>query len=189
MHIRLANRTDVPAILHISNWAALNTPANFAVEPESLDSWLESFDDTHRMHPWLVCESESPRAVIGFAKSSPYRSRCANAWSAEVTVYVHPDHHGRGVGTALYQRLIPMLKAQGYVTLIAAITMPNPASQRLHEAFGFKRVGAFERVGWKFDRWYDVGYWQAILGNAGSPPPIRSVTDVSSGILTASITM
>jgi L-amino acid N-acyltransferase YncA len=175
MNLRLAQRSDIPAILEISNWAAINTPANFAIEPETLEAWLTSWDQTHTMYPWLVAEESSQ--IIGFAKGSPHRSRCAYAWSAEVTVYVHADHHGRGVGTALYSQLIPMLKAQGYVTLIAGITTPNPASQKLHESFGFKRIGVFERVGWKFGRWHDVGYWEMVLRDTEAPPPALQTVD------------
>jgi phosphinothricin acetyltransferase len=174
--IHLATRDDIPAILDISNWAALNTPANFAIEPEALDSWLASFDQIHMMFPWLVAtdadSSNSAGAITGFAKASPHRNRCAYAWSAETTVYVHPEHVGRGVGTALYGKLIAILRAQGYATLTAGITTPNPASERLHTAFGFKRIGAFERIGWKFNRWHDVSYWQLML-SAGGPPPLR----------------
>jgi phosphinothricin acetyltransferase len=175
MLIRQATRSDIPSILDISNWAALNTSANFAIEPESLHDWLASFDQTHAKYPWLVAEDQGK--VVGFAKASPHRSRCAYAWSAEVSVYVHPDHHGKRIGTALYSKLLPMLKAQGFVTLIAGITTPNPASERLHEAFGFKRVGTLHKVGWKFGRWHDVGYWQAIIhdGSATAPPALSGV--------------
>jgi phosphinothricin acetyltransferase len=178
MNIRLATRDDLPAILEISNWAAINTSANFAIEPETLASWTQSFEQTHRMYPWLVARDAGNR-VIGFAKASPHRGRCAYAWTAEVSVYIDPDHHRRGVGRALYNQLLPILKAQGYVTLIAGITVPHPASQRLHESFGFKRCATFERVGWKFNSWYDVGYWELIVQtDKGPPQAIRPVADV-----------
>jgi L-amino acid N-acyltransferase YncA len=175
MHIRFAQANDISAILAISNWAAANTPANFAIEPESLDSWMESWTKTHTMHPWLVAIEGT--TVVGFAKASPHRGRCAYAWTAEVSVYVQHDHHGRGIGKALYAQLIPILRDQGYVTLIAGITLPNPASERLHESFGFKPIGVFRRVGWKFDHWHDVGYWEAMLHDAGTPGTIRPVND------------
>jgi phosphinothricin acetyltransferase len=175
MQIRLAREADVAAIVEISNWAALHTPANFAIEPELLEDWVDAWRETRVMHPWLVATnanegSGEAGAVIGFAKSSPHRGRCAYAYTSEVSVYVHPEHHGKGVGTALYRRLLAILRAQGYVTILAGITLPNAASQRLHEAMGFRRVGVFQRVGWKFGRWHDVSYWQCDLANDESPP-------------------
>jgi phosphinothricin acetyltransferase len=188
MHIRPAARDDVPAILDISNWAAAHTPANFAIKPEELDSWLKSYEETHHMFPWLVAVDDSG-GVIGFARSSPHKGRCAYAWTAEVSVYVHSAHHGRGVGKALYGHLIPMLREQGYVTLIAGITTPNPASERLHAGCGFVRIGAFERVGWKFNKWHDVSYWQMMLvDEPRSPDVIKPVAEVRHGGAVASRT-
>lgn len=177
MNIRLAQRSDVSSILDISNWAAVNTPANFAIEPEPIEQWTKSFDDTHRMYPWLVAEVDGE--VIGWAKASPHRGRCAYAWTAEISVYVRHDHHGRGVGKALYGQLIPALKRQSYFTLIAGITVPNAASERLHESVGFIRIATFHRVGWKFGRWHDVGYWELMLRSGAEPPgKIMSVAEV-----------
>lgn len=175
--IRLATEADIAPLLAISNWAAMHTPANFAIEPEPLDDWLRSWCDTHERFPWLVaCDDEG--RVIGFAKAGAHKGRCAYAYTAEVSVYVHPEHHGRRIGHALYARLLAILTAQGFVTLLAGITTPNPASQRLHESFGFQRVATYQRVGWKFGRWHDVGYWQLMLrdGSPAAPPQaIRSV--------------
>ncbi len=91
-------------------------------------------------------------------------------------MYVHPDHHGRGLGTTLYTRLVATLRAQGYRTLLGGITQPNPASVKLHESLGFRLVAMLEHVGWKFDRWHDVGYWQLDLAaDTDAPSPITPV--------------
>ncbi len=169
MLIRLAEFEDVSAILDISNWAVVNTPANFALEPETLVSWEESWREMHEMYPWVVGEAETGD-IVGFAKASPWKGRCAYDWSVEVTVYVHPEHHGMGIGKALYGKLFPILKAQGYRSLLGGITQPNESSVRLHESFGMKRVAMFETIGWKFKKWHDVGYWQLILQDGDAPP-------------------
>jgi len=175
--VDLAEERDLPAILTLSNWAAANTPANFALEPEPLADWEQSFAATRARYPWLVARADGN--VAGFAKASPHRARGAYLWTAEVSVYVDHHVHGRGVGRALYHRLIPLLRAQGYVTLLAGITTPNPASERLHEAFGFRRCGSYDRAGWKFGRWHDVGYWQCHLHPEGAAPsPPRPVAEV-----------
>lgn len=173
--IRLATEADIEPLLAISNWAATNTPANFAIEPEPIDDWMKSWRETRERYPWLVACADA-EGVLGFAKASPHRGRCAYAYTAEVSVYVHPEHHGTGIGHALYAKLIPILKKQGFATLLAGITTPNAASQRLHESFGFQRVATYQRVGWKFNRWHDVSYWQLMLRGDGAPPRmIRTV--------------
>lgn len=179
MNIRLATRDDVPAILDIANWAAMNTTANFAVEPESLQQWLDDFDATHTRFPWVVADDpSSSRALLAFAKASPHRGRCAYHWTAETTVYVHPDHHRRGIGRDLYACLLDILRAQNFRTILAGIAIPNQASERLHASFGFRKVGVFERVGYKFDRWHDVGYWELVLRVPDHPPdPVRPVEE------------
>lgn len=117
--------------------------------------------------------------ILGFAKSSPWKGRCAYRWTAETSVYLRPDCQGRGLGRALYDRLIDVMRAQGWRTLLGGITQPNDASVRLHEACGFRKVALLERVGWKFDRWWDVGYWELHLRDSAAPPsPIRPVREV-----------
>ena len=182
MRIRLAKFDDLSAILEISNWAAINTAANFALEPETLESWQAEWRETHELYPYLVAVDHD-NAIVGFAKAAPWKGRCAYTYSAEVTVYVHPDHQGQGIGKALYGRLMPTLKAQGYHTLLAGITQPNEVSVRLHESFGFKRAALFERVGWKFDRWHDVEYWELLLQEeTARPSPITAVREAASGM-------
>lgn len=184
MHIRCALPDDLPAILGLSNHYAATTAANFAVEPESINDWQRSFEQTHETHPWLVAVDRDgdggSSGLLGFAKASPWKGRCAYEFAAEVTVYVAPEQHGRGIGRALYERLFEILRAQGYRTLLGGITLPNDASVRLHEAMGMHRAALFEQIGWKFGMWHDVGYW--LINLAGdSPPPdggIRRVGEV-----------
>ena len=149
------------------HWAAENTAANFATGPETLSEWSATFHETAERYPWLVARREG--RVVGFAKASPHRARGAYRWTAEVSVYIHHELHGRGLGRALYDRLVPTLRAQGYVTLLAGITPPNPGSERLHAALGFVRCGTYHHAGWKFSRWHDVGYWELHLRRPDLP--------------------
>jgi phosphinothricin acetyltransferase len=174
--IRLADAADLPAILDISNHYALTSPANFAVEPEPLDAWRDSWTRTHETHPWLVAVADG--TVLGFAKASPWKGRCAYDHAAETSVYLHPEHLGHGLGRRLYETLFAMIEQQGYRIAIGGITLPNPASVALHEAMGMRRAALFERIGWKFGRWHDVGYWQRELGEVGAPGVIRAVAEV-----------
>jgi phosphinothricin acetyltransferase len=89
-------------------------------------------------------------------------------------VYVRESEHGRGIGAALYRPLIDMLRAQGFTQAFAAISLPNDASVRLHERFGFRSAGRYEKVGWKLGRWWDVGLWQLTLSDRSEPGELLS---------------
>ncbi|MFL5817815.1 MAG: GNAT family N-acetyltransferase [Conexibacter sp.] len=123
-------------------------------------------------HPWLVAEVDG--RVVGFAYGSPHRDRAAYRWAAEVSVYIDPAHHGRGLGRALYEALFARLRAQRTQIACAGITLPNDASVGLHEALGFELVGVYRGIGWKAGAWRDVGWWQLRLLpplDDGAPPP------------------
>jgi len=160
---------DFPAILDISNWAKCHTSANFKSEPDSLEHWATLWKGKPETCPWLVAESD--KSVVGFALTSPFQGRCGCTYAVEVSVYVHPDHLGKRIGRALYSHLIPTLSTQGYRTVIAVIALPNPASERLHQSFGFQKVGELARVGWKFGKWHSLAYWQLMLADNDDAPP------------------
>ncbi len=175
--INLATHADLPRILELTNWAARETSANFALEPELLAPLEAAWRDTHDRHPWLVATVD--RHVVGFARSRPHHTRGAYAWTAEMTVYIDPEFHGRKIGTTLYNVLIPILRSQGYETLLAGIVKGHEASERLHANVGFVRCATFHRVGWKFNAWHDVGYWELHFhGEGRAPTALRPVKDV-----------
>ena len=100
-------------------------------------------------------------AVVGYAFSGPFRPRPAYAGTKEVSVYVDAGARGRGVARSLYAALLGRLDAEPSVhTQLAVIALPNDASEALHRAFGFERVGVLRAVGRKFDRWVDTAWYQ-----------------------------
>lgn len=98
----------------------------------------------------------------------PWKPRTGYRFSAEITIYLAPGHTGRGIGRALYAQLFPRLEALDIHAVMAGIALPNAASAALHEAFGLRKVAHFAEVGFKQDRWIDVGYWQRVF--RGSSP-------------------
>lgn len=162
--VRPMAEPDLPAVLDITNHYILHTAINFHTEPATLDGLAREWTATRDRYPWLVAAEGN--TVIGYAKATQWKPRAAYDPTAEVTVYIHPDHHRRGVGRALYESLFRELAQRGFVTLLAGITLPNDASIGLHESLGFRKAGVFPRVGRKFDRWHDVGYWVQHLDQA-----------------------
>jgi phosphinothricin acetyltransferase len=113
-------------------------------------------------HVWLVAEDETGK-VVGYAYGAQHRSRAAYDRTAEVSAYIDRSAQRAGVGRALYLALFDVLKERGYRLLVAGITLPNDASVSFHQALGFQRVGVFRNIGFKFDEWWDVGWWQLDL--------------------------
>ncbi len=120
--------------------------------------------------PWLVAEDEAG-CVVGYAYATRHRDRAADRWAVDCSVYLLPDRRGRGTGRLLYATLLPLLRDLGYWRAHAGIALPNPASMALHEAAGFRLVGVYQHVGYKFGSWHDVGWWQLSLAPAGVQGP------------------
>lgn len=160
--IRPAAPSDAAAIAAIYNHYVTQTIATLEEEP------VPAAEMTRRIAgigavalPWLVAE-EGDR-LVGYACATAWRSRSAYRFSAEVTVYLDPDHAGRGIGSLLYAELFPLLRARGIHAIMGGIALPNDASVALHEKHGLRKVAHFHEVGFKRDRWIDVGYWQRTL--------------------------
>jgi len=153
--LRSASPADLPAIVDIYNHEVLHGVATFDTVPWTVESrgpWLASHDPSR--HPILIAEEDG--TVIGWACLSPWSDRCAYARAAEVSVYVHPEHRGRGVGRALLAELVARARQASLGVLLARIEASGEASLALHRAIGFQHIGTMRRVGEKFGRLLDV---------------------------------
>ena len=166
--IRLASPEDAGWIADLYAPIVRDTVVSFELEPPDATEMARRIALTLALHPWLVAERED--RPVGYAYASRHRTRAAYNWSCDVSVYVAPEAHRQHVGTALYARLLDILKAQGFRNAFAGIALPNPASIALHERMGFLPLGTYTRVGYKLGAWHDVGWWQKILADdAGQP--------------------
>ena len=164
--LRAATAADLPAIAAITAHYVATTAIHFAYQPPSVDELAAQWAARAR-HPWLVVVDAAGQ-VVGYGKSDRFRARAAYDRTAEVGLYLAPTHCGRGLGRALLAALLEDMTAAGLHVAVAGIAQPNPASVALFERCGFTAVGVFHEVGWKLDRWHDVGFWQRRLG---APPP------------------
>jgi len=183
--IRLATPDDSPAIAAIYAPIVRDTHLSAEFDVPSAGEMRRRIAETLESHAWLVAELGGE--IFGYAYATRFRSRPAYQWSAEVSVYIRPDHHRRGLGRALYNSLFACLRLQGFQQAIAVIALPNPPSVALHESLGFLPVGIFplvcfkrlpeslplpcrERVGVRVVEtgagqgiWYDIGWWRLPL--------------------------
>ncbi len=160
--IRHATVDDAEQVAAIYNYYIANTVITFEIEPVDAGEIADRIDATNAIPlPWLVAERQAK--VLGYAYASKWKGRCAYRFAVESTIYLDIEQTGKGIGLPLYSALIDAIRAQSMRSVIGGISLPNDASVRLHERLGFQKVGHFERVGFKLDRWVDVGYWQLQL--------------------------
>lgn len=160
--IRPVTLDDAAAIANIYNYYILHTIITFEEEPVSVEEMRGRIADITATHPWLVHEHQG--AIDGYAYAAKWKTRHSYRRSVETTVYLDANKLGAGRGTQLYAELLRRLNETELHAAIGGIALPNQGSVALHEKFGFTKVAHFKEVGWKFDTWIDVGYWQLMLG-------------------------
>lgn len=165
--IRTATIQDAAKILEIYSPFVKDTPVSFETEVPSIQEMQNRISETTEKFPWLVYEKEGQ--VTGYAYANPHRSRCAYAWSVEVTLYMDPRFQRLGIGKKLYEKLFELLREQGAVNVFAGITLPNEASIGIHEALGFQKIGQFKDIGFKLGKWWNTGWWQLQLQKPKEP--------------------
>ncbi|MDX2108550.1 MAG: GNAT family N-acetyltransferase [Candidatus Melainabacteria bacterium] len=127
--------------------------------------------------PFLVYKDGDK--IIGYAYASPHNARAAYDWSSNVSIYLDQSFKGRGIGRKLYSCLFDTMSNLGYYNLYAGITLPNPSSEGIHKAMGFKQVAVYEKVGFKNGAWRDVLWLVLALRNHKDeqPEPVLPFAD------------
>lgn len=160
--LRAFTWSDVPAITAIYRHYVEETVITFETEPPSEAVMADRFGKMQDLgHPLIVAEQAG--RVIGYAYASFYRPRAAYRFTCEDSIYLDKDAVGQGIGGLLLARLLEESKAAGFRQMLAVITAERANSVRLHEKLGFRKVGHYDQVGYKFDRWLDIVHLQKAL--------------------------
>ncbi len=151
---------DLGRMTEIYNHYVRTSIATFDLEPVTTagyEPWVRAHTSGVRHRMWVA---EEDGRVVGFAGAGPFRPRPAYDRTVEVSIYLDPSRTGRGLGRALYGRLFESLSGAGLHRGVAVIAEPNPASEALHRAFGFREVGRLTEAGWKFGKPWDVALFE-----------------------------
>ena len=159
--IREVKLSDAKAIVDIYNYYILNTNITFEEKQLTVDDMEERIIEKTAKHPWIVYERDGQ--VIGYAYLSGWHSRSSYRYSNEASIYLDRNEKGHGIGKELFGQLLEVSKGYGVHTIVSGITIPNTESISLHEKFGFKKIAEFEEIGFKNNKWLNVGYWQKLL--------------------------
>ena len=128
--------------------------------PGELDAKRRGLQD--KGYPFLVLMKDD--RVAGYAYAGPFRARSGYRFTAEDSIYLHPDFVGQGLARPLLEAVITVCRERGMKTMLAVCGMPqeqvpeeNP-SYRAHAKLGFVEVGSLPNVGYKFERWLKTVY-------------------------------
>jgi L-amino acid N-acyltransferase len=167
--IRDAIERDLPAILAIYNHAIENTTAVFSYEPHTLQMRREWFESKRANgHPVLVAQRGD--RVAGFATYGAFRAWPAYNHTVEHSVYTAPEFRRQGIARSLMNALIVRASASGLHAMVGGVVAENIESVRLHESLGFMEVAHFREVGYKFERWLDLKFFELLLGAPDGGP-------------------
>lgn len=162
--IRPVKLSDAKAIQSIYAPYVEKTAITFEYEVPSVQEFENRINKTLENYPYLVAEENGQ--VLGYAYASTYYARTAYNWTTELSIYLHEDARGRGLGSQLYKEL----KKRGFLRFLACIAVPNEASIAMHEKRGYVQVAHFPKVGYKFEKWHDIVWMQKTLDG-----PVRKI--------------
>jgi L-amino acid N-acyltransferase YncA len=162
MLIRAVIEADLPAILDIHNDAILNSTANWSYHPDTLESRIGLLAELRAKKYCYIAAFEGA-TLLGYAYFNDFRKRDAYHQTVEHSVYVHKNHHRKGVARALMQELMNAAQISQKHVMIGALEASNEASIALHSALGFIETGRLQQIGYKFDRYMDLVLMQKLI--------------------------
>jgi L-amino acid N-acyltransferase YncA len=161
LQIDIATKKDLNRIVEIYNWAIENTSATFDTDIKTIQSQLGWFESHDEKHPVIVARENGQ--VLAWGSISPWSDRCAYSGTGEISFYVDPDFHCKGIGFNILKRLIEIGKEKNFRTLVSRISGKSEASVHLHKKLGFSNIGTMKNVGKKFGEIIDVHLMQILF--------------------------
>ena len=161
--IRSALPDDLSRLAEIYDHYVRESYATFDIGTRTVDQRQEWFDHYAETGPHRLLVASDGNGLLGYATSSMLFEKRAYDTSVMTTIYLAPEATGRGIGTQLYSALFDALRGEDVHRAYAGIALPNDASIALHERFGFVKVAHFTEQGRKFDRYWDVAWYEKAL--------------------------
>ena len=176
--IRKIKPSDAKQTLAIYKPYIENSAITFETEVPSVDEFAQRIEKVSSFYPWLVYDKNDK--ILGYSYATSHRQREAYKWSVDVAIYVLADVQGNDFGKLLYSKLLELLKKQGFYNAYAGIALPNEKSIGIHEIMGFKKIGEYNKVGYKLGKWWNVGWWELELNKkTNNPVTPRSIGEVA----------
>ena len=163
--IREVRVEDAERLVEIYSYYVLDTAVSFEYEVPGIEEFKDRIRKTKEKYPYLVCLKDN--RIIGYVYAGTYSTREAYSWTVTTSIYIDKDYRRHHVGSLLYQALEEELKKQGVINLLAGVAYSDEEDEYLshdsckfHLKEGYSEVAHMKSVGKKFDRWYDLLWYQ-----------------------------
>lgn len=166
--LRLVSEADAEEIAGIYAHYVSETAITFEYIPPTADEFKARIGSTLADYPYVVCVLGG--RIVGYAYAHRQKERAAYEWNAELSVYIDNTHLRGGLGKALYGAIIEIMMLQNIQNIYGGVALPNENSERLHEYFGFSRLGTYHNTGYKLGAWHDVAHFEKFIGGHESAP-------------------
>ncbi len=177
--LRMATPDDAAALLAIYAPYVETTAISFEYEPPTVEEFRGRIEDVLTKFPYLC--AVRGEEILGYAYAHSYGVRKAYSWAVELSVYIHTDCRGLGLGRRLYEAMEQVLKAQNVTNLyvlVAGVEVEDEYlthdSVKFHTAMGYTTVGRLHKAGYKFGRWYDMITMEKLIADhpEGTQPDV-----------------
>ena len=168
--IRPVTAADAAELVSIYAPYVTGTSVTYEYDVPTVEEFRGRIENITKNYPCLAAVEDG--VILGYAYASAFHPRAAFRWSAEATVYLRKEAHGRGIGRMLYEALEEILRKQNVLTVIALIADPNPESVAFHEKLGYRVAGRLTNCAYKQEMWRGMFYLEKFLGeHEGEPKP------------------
>lgn len=162
MKIRLAERTDVPAMREIFNEVLRNSNSIYREDEVTLEDRYAWFDEKIE-HGFPIFGAYEEDQLVGYAGYGAWRAAQGYRKSVELTIYVDRKFRGSGIGSELMKTIIDQAKVDGHHVMIGAIDSDNQQSINFHKRFGFTETARMPEVALKNNKWLTLIFMQKLL--------------------------
>ncbi|MBF0713902.1 N-acetyltransferase family protein [Gemella sp. GH3] len=178
MKLRFALESDAEQLLNIYTYYVDNTVVTFDYKAPTIEEFKKRINKIISKFPFLVAQKND--TIVGYAYVNTFKNREAYDHTVELSIYVDKENVGLGIGKLLYNKLEKILCEQNIVNITSCITYPNEQSEIFHKSHGYEKVAHFHKVGYKFNKWYDVVWYEkSILSHSDSIGPVKSIHELA----------
>ncbi|RQW13886.1 N-acetyltransferase family protein [Paenibacillus rhizophilus] len=160
--IRTAKTEDLDDILLIYNQGIEDRIATLETETKNQDYIQKWFEEHQGRHAVLVAVAE--HQVVGWASLNPYSHRCAYQGVADLSIYIHRDYRGQGIGSVLLLSIEEEARHNDFYKMVLFTFPFNLSGQGLYRKFGYREVGVFEDQGIMDGKPIDVMIMEKLFG-------------------------